>query len=111
MEYVSALARGEIHCVSATTLDEYRQYIEKDGALERHFQKVLVEPTTIERKPLRFFITKKDKYEMHHNVSYTNEALEACVKLTNQYMTKCFLPDKAIDVWMKQVHGFTTNEL
>ena len=76
----------------ATTLNVYRQYIEKDGALERHFQNVLVEPTTIE-----ILHNKKDKYETHHNVSYTNEALEACVKLTNRYMTKCFLRDKVID--------------
>jgi len=91
-----ALARGEIQCIGATTLDEYRQYIEKDGALERRFQKVLVEPTTVE-ETLEILRNIKDKYEAHHNVSYTDKALEACVKLTNRYMTERFLPDKAID--------------
>ncbi|MFT5103137.1 MAG: ATP-dependent Clp protease ATP-binding subunit ClpC [Candidatus Latescibacterota bacterium] len=91
-----ALARGEIQCIGATTLDEYRQYIEKDGALERRFQKVLVEPTTVE-ETIEILQNIKDKYEAHHNVRYTDEALIACVKLTNRYMTERFLPDKAID--------------
>lgn len=91
-----ALARGEIQCIGATTLDEYRQYIEKDGALERRFQKVIVEPTTVE-ETIEILHNIKGKYEEHHNVSYTDAAIEACVKLTNRYMTDRFLPDKAID--------------
>jgi ATP-dependent Clp protease ATP-binding subunit ClpC len=91
-----ALARGEIQCIGATTLDEYRQYIEKDGALERRFQKVLVEPTTVE-ETIEILQNIKDKYESHHNVDYTDAAIVACVKLTNRYMTERFLPDKAID--------------
>jgi len=91
-----ALARGEIQCVGATTLDEYRQYIEKDGALERRFQKVIVEPTSVE-ETITILNNIKGKYEDHHNVIYTPEAIEACVKLTNRYMTDRFLPDKAID--------------
>ena len=91
-----ALARGEIQCVGATTLDEYRQYIEKDGALERRFQKVIVEPTTVE-ETITILNNIKGKYEDHHNVTYTPEAIEACVKLTSRYMTDRFLPDKAID--------------
>ncbi|RED45444.1 ATP-dependent Clp protease ATP-binding subunit ClpC [Winogradskyella eximia] len=91
-----ALARGEIQCVGATTLDEYRQYIEKDGALERRFQKVIVEPTSVE-ETIEILNNIKGKYEEHHNVDYTDEAIEACVKLTNRYMTERFLPDKAID--------------
>ena len=91
-----ALARGEIQCIGATTLDEYRQYIEKDGALERRFQKVIVEPTTVE-ETIQILNNIKAKYEDHHNVEYTDEAIEACVKLTNRYMTDRFLPDKAID--------------
>ncbi|NHM01239.1 ATP-dependent Clp protease ATP-binding subunit [Flavobacterium difficile] len=91
-----ALARGEIQCVGATTLDEYRQYIEKDGALERRFQKVIVEPTTID-ETVTILNNIKGKYEDHHNVTYTHEAIEACVKLTSRYMTDRFLPDKAID--------------
>ena len=91
-----ALARGEIQCIGATTLDEYRQYIEKDGALERRFQKVIVEPTTVE-ETIQILNNIKGKYEEHHNVEYTDEAIEACVKLTNRYMTERFLPDKAID--------------
>jgi ATP-dependent Clp protease ATP-binding subunit ClpC len=91
-----ALARGEIQCVGATTLDEYRQYIEKDGALERRFQKVIVEPTSVE-ETIEILNNIKAKYEEHHNVDYTDEAIEACVKLTNRYMTERFLPDKAID--------------
>ncbi len=91
-----ALARGEIQCIGATTLDEYRQYIEKDGALERRFQKIIVEPTSVE-ETIEILNNIKDKYEEHHNVEYTPEAIEACVKLTNRYMTERFLPDKAID--------------
>jgi ATP-dependent Clp protease ATP-binding subunit ClpC len=91
-----ALARGEIQCVGATTLDEYRQYIEKDGALERRFQKVIIEPTSVE-ETIEILNNIKSKYEEHHNVEYTDEAIEACVKLTNRYMTDRFLPDKAID--------------
>jgi ATP-dependent Clp protease ATP-binding subunit ClpC len=91
-----ALARGEIQCIGATTLDEYRQYIEKDGALERRFQKVIVEPTTVD-ETIEILQNIKGKYEDHHNVTYTDEAIEACVKLTNRYMTDRFLPDKAID--------------
>ncbi len=91
-----ALARGEIQCIGATTLDEYRQYIEKDGALERRFQKVIVEPTSVE-ETIEILQNIKEKYEDHHNVTYTNDAIEACVKLTNRYMTDRFLPDKAID--------------
>ena len=91
-----ALARGEIQCIGATTLDEYRQYIEKDGALERRFQKVMVEPTSIEETIL-ILNQIKDKYEDHHNVTYTDEAIAACVNLTSRYITDRFLPDKAID--------------
>ncbi|MBJ6367660.1 ATP-dependent Clp protease ATP-binding subunit [Snuella sedimenti] len=91
-----ALARGEIQCIGATTLDEYRQYIEKDGALERRFQKVIVEPTTVD-ETIEILNNIKEKYEEHHNVDYTQGAIEACVKLTNRYMTERFLPDKAID--------------
>jgi len=91
-----ALARGEIQCIGATTLDEYRQYIEKDGALERRFQKVIVEPTSV-IETIEILNNIKDKYEEHHNVSYTPEAIDACVKLTNRYLTDRFLPDKAID--------------
>ncbi len=91
-----ALARGEIQCIGATTLDEYRQYIEKDGALERRFQKVIVDPTTAE-ETVQILNNIKDKYEEHHSVTYTDEALEACVKLTSRYVTDRHLPDKAID--------------
>ncbi len=91
-----ALARGEIQCIGATTLDEYRQYIEKDGALERRFQKVMVEPTS-EEETLEILNNIKDRYEDHHNVIYTPDALEACVKLTNRYISDRRLPDKAID--------------
>ena len=91
-----ALARGEIQCIGATTLDEYRQHIEKDGALERRFQKVLVEETT-EEETLEILENIKDRYENHHNVNYTHEALKACVELTNRYISDRFLPDKAID--------------
>ena len=91
-----ALARGEIQCIGATTLDEYRQYIEKDGALERRFQKVIVEPTSVE-ETITILNNIKNKYEDHHSVTYTDEAIEACVKLTDRYMSERFLPDKAID--------------
>lgn len=91
-----ALARGEIQCIGATTLDEYRKNIEKDGALERRFQKVVVEPTTAE-ETLQILKNIKDKYEDHHNVTYTEEALEACVKLSGRYITDRNFPDKAID--------------
>lgn len=91
-----ALARGEIQCIGATTLDEYRQNIEKDGALERRFQKVIVEPTTPE-ETLQILQNIKEKYEEHHSVTYTDEALEACVKLTDRYITDRNFPDKAID--------------
>ncbi len=91
-----ALARGEIQCIGATTLDEYRTNIEKDGALERRFQKVMVEPTS-EEETLTILNNIKDKYENHHNVTYTPEALQACVKLTERYMTDRNFPDKAID--------------
>ncbi len=91
-----ALARGEIQCIGATTLDEYRQYIEKDGALERRFQKVLVEPTSVD-ETIQILNNIKEKYEDHHNVEFTPQAVEACVKLTNRYITDRHLPDKAID--------------
>jgi ATP-dependent Clp protease ATP-binding subunit ClpC len=91
-----ALARGEIQCIGATTLDEYRQYIEKDGALERRFQKVVVDPTTIDES-IQILNNIKDKYEEHHSVTYTPEAIASCVKLTARYITDRHLPDKAID--------------
>lgn len=91
-----ALARGEIQCIGATTLDEYRQSIEKDGALERRFQKVIVEPTSIE-ETIEILHNIKKKYEDHHSVTYTDAAIEACVKLTSRYLTDRFLPDKALD--------------
>lgn len=91
-----ALARGTIQCIGATTLDEYRNSIEKDGALERRFQKVLVEPTTAE-ETLQILRNIKDRYEEHHHVTYTDEALQQCVKLTDRYVTDRYFPDKAID--------------
>ncbi len=91
-----ALARGEIQCIGATTLDEFRTNIEKDGALERRFQKVIVEPTSVE-ETIQILQNIKNKYEEHHHVNYTDNAIEACVKLTNRYMTDRYLPDKAID--------------
>lgn len=91
-----ALARGTIQCIGATTLDEYRKSIEKDGALERRFQKVLLEPTTAE-ETLQILENIKDRYENHHHVSYTQDALDACVKLTDRYITDRAFPDKAID--------------
>ena len=80
-----ALARGEIQCIGATTLDEYRKYIEKDGALERRFQKIIVEPTSIS-ETIEILTNIKDRYEDHHNVKYTDSAIEACVKLTDRYV-------------------------
>jgi len=91
-----ALARGEIQIIGATTLDEYRKHIEKDGALERRFQKVIVEPASAE-ETIQIIANIKDKYESHHNVVYTEEAIKACVDLTDRYVTDRFLPDKAID--------------
>jgi ATP-dependent Clp protease ATP-binding subunit ClpC len=91
-----ALARGEIQCIGATTLDEYRQYIEKDGALDRRFQKVMVEPATPD-ETIEILTRIKEKYEEHHGVTYTDEAIKACVALTARYITDRFLPDKAID--------------
>ncbi|HOH98949.1 MAG TPA: ATP-dependent Clp protease ATP-binding subunit [Bacteroidales bacterium] len=91
-----ALARGEIQCIGATTLDEYRQYIEKDGALERRFQKILVDPTSPE-ETVEILHNIKEKYEDHHLVTYTDEAIDACVSLTSRYMSDRYLPDKAID--------------
>jgi len=91
-----ALARGEIQCIGATTLDEYRQNIEKDGALERRFQKVLVEETNVE-ETLEILKNIKERYENHHNVVYSEKAIEACVDLTHRYVTDRYLPDKAID--------------
>lgn len=92
-----ALARGEIQCIGATTLDEYRKNIEKDGALERRFQKVIIEPTTAD-ETLLILKNIKDRYEEHHNVTYTDEAIEACVKFSERYITDRSFPDKAIDV-------------
>jgi ATP-dependent Clp protease ATP-binding subunit ClpC len=91
-----ALARGEIQCIGATTLDEYRQYIEKDGALDRRFQKVIVDPTSVP-ETIEILGNIKERYEEHHHVTYTPAAIEACVKLTARYITDRFLPDKAID--------------
>lgn len=91
-----ALARGEVQCIGATTLDEYRQYIEKDGALERRFQKVMIEAASPEES-IEILNKIKDKYEAHHNVNYTEEAIKACVSLSHRYITERFLPDKAID--------------
>ena len=91
-----ALARGELQCIGATTLDEYRQHVEKDGALERRFQKVIVEPTSTD-ETLQILKNIKERYEAHHNVTYTDEALIACVELTNRYISDRHLPDKAID--------------
>ncbi|MFN7328693.1 MAG: ATP-dependent Clp protease ATP-binding subunit, partial [Bacteroidota bacterium] len=92
-----ALARGEIQCIGATTLDEYRQYIEKDGALARRFQMVMVDSTSVD-ETIQILDNIKEKYEDHHHVSYTKEAIEACVKLSDRYISDRFLPDKAIDV-------------
>ncbi len=92
-----ALARGEIQCIGATTLDDYRQYIEKDGALDRRFQKIIVEPTTVD-ETIQILNNIKQKYEEHHNVRFTDAAIDQAVKLSDRYMTDRFLPDKAIDV-------------
>ncbi len=92
-----ALARGDLQCIGATTLDEYRQYIEKDGALDRRFQKIMVDPTTVE-ETIQILQNIKHKYEEHHNVRYTESALEAAVRLSDRYITDRYLPDKAIDV-------------
>ena len=92
-----ALARGELQCIGATTLDEYRQYVEKDGALARRFQNVIIDPTTPEETE-NILDNIKDKYESHHNVIYTKAAIEACVKLSDRYISDRFLPDKAIDL-------------
>ena len=92
-----ALARGEIQCIGATTLDEYRQYIEKDGALARRFQMVMVDATSPE-ETIQILNNIKDKYEDHHNVIYTDAAIEGCVKLSDRYISDRFLPDKAIDI-------------
>ncbi len=92
-----ALARGEIQCIGATTLDDYRQYIEKDGALDRRFQKIMVEPTSVD-ETIQILQNIKQKYEEHHNVRFTDRAIDSAVKLSDRYMTDRFLPDKAIDV-------------
>jgi len=92
-----ALARGDIQCIGATTLDEYRQYIEKDGALARRFQMVMVEPTSVE-ETVEILNNIREKYEEHHRVSYDQEAVEACVKFSDRYISDKYLPDKAIDV-------------
>ncbi len=92
-----ALARGELQCIGATTLDEYRQYIEKDGALDRRFQKIMVDPTTVD-ETIQILQNIKSKYEQHHGVSYTDEAIAAAVRLSDRYITDRYLPDKAIDV-------------
>merc|ERR1712146_99516 len=92
-----ALARGTIQCIGATTLDEYRNSIEKDGALERRFQKIVIEPTTPE-ETIQILDNIKDKYEDHHHVDYSEEAIEACVALSDRYISDRYLPDKAIDV-------------
>ena len=91
-----ALAKGEIQCIGATTLDEYRQFIEKDGALERMFQKVIIDPTS-PSETIEILQNIKEKYEDHHNVIYSDEAINACVNLTTRYISDRYLPDKAID--------------
>jgi ATP-dependent Clp protease ATP-binding subunit ClpC len=92
-----ALARGELQCIGASTLDEYRQYIEKDGALDRRFQKVMIDPPSAE-ETMEIINNIKSKYEEFHNVEYSPEAIKSCVQLSNRYITDRFLPDKAIDV-------------
>lgn len=92
-----ALARGELQCIGASTLDEYRMHIEKDGALDRRFQKVIIEPPSVD-DTIIILQNLKTKYEEFHNVDYDDEAIEACVKLSNRYITDRLLPDKAIDV-------------
>merc|ERR1712146_705376 len=100
-----ALARGTIQCIGATTLDEYRNSIEKDGALERRFQKIIVEPTSIS-ETIEILTNIKDRYEDHHNVKYTDSAIEACVKLTDRYVNDRNLPDKAIDAMDELVREY-----
>lgn len=102
-----ALARGEIQCIGATTLDEYRQYIEKDGALARRFQVVMVDATTPE-ETIQILNNIKDKYENHHNVNFTEEAIKACVTMSDRYISDRFLPDKAIDVLDELVPVYTS---
>ncbi|MCH5714748.1 hypothetical protein [Niabella hibiscisoli] len=92
-----ALARGELQCIGASTLDEYRMHIEKDGALDRRFQKVIVDPPSVD-ETIQILNNIKSKYEEFHSVTYTDEAVEACVKLSDRYVTDRLLPDKAIDV-------------
>jgi ATP-dependent Clp protease ATP-binding subunit ClpC len=92
-----ALARGDLQCIGATTLDEYRQYIEKDGALDRRFQKIMIDPTTVD-ETIKILQNIKERYEQHHGVRYSNEAIEAAVRLSDRYITDRYLPDKAIDV-------------
>jgi len=92
-----SLARGDIHCIGATTLNEHRQHIEKDGALDRRFQKILINAPTV-NESIEILLGLKEKYEQHHNVKYTNNAIEACVNLSERYITDRFLPDKAIDI-------------
>jgi len=92
-----ALARGDLQCIGATTLDEYRQYIEKDGALDRRFQKIMVDPTTID-ETIKILQNIKHKYEEHHGVLYSEKAVDASVRLSDRYITDRYLPDKAIDV-------------
>jgi len=92
-----ALSRGEIQCIGATTLDEFRQYIEKDGALERRFQKIMVDPPNSEQT-LEILYGLKDRYETHHKVKFDEEAIKATVKLSERYITDKYFPDKAIDV-------------
>ena len=92
-----ALARGTIQCIGATTVDEYRKSIEKDGALERRFQKVMVEPTTND-ETLQILLNVKERYEEHHCVNYTEDALKEAVRLADRYITDRFMPDKAIDI-------------
>ncbi len=101
-----ALARGELQCIGASTLDEYRMYIEKDGALDRRFQKVMVDPPTVE-ETIQILNNIKAKYEDYHNVTYSDDAIDACVKLSDRYMTDRLLPDKAIDVLDEVGAGFT----
>ena len=92
-----SLARGDIHCIGATTLDEFRKYVEKDGALERRFQKITVNPPNIEES-IEILKGLQSSYENHHNVSYDDKAIEACVYLSHRYISDKFLPDKAIDI-------------
>ena len=99
-----ALARGELQCIGATTLDEYRQFIEKDGALERRFQKIMVDPPTVE-ETLEILVGLHDKYEKHHRVKYAEDALISCVKMVDRYIADRYLPDKAIDIMDETATG------